>query len=238
MSRSCHRATFSSAAWRLDRTTLASPEIRSDRTGLRLWGMALEPFCPAPNGSWTSRTSVRARCRTSVAIRSRVVAVAARAQANSACTSREITWLDASAGRSPSSPHTYSSTNGSTSEYVPTTPEIFPTDTASRARRSRSRSRSSSNAHRASLWPNVVGSAWTPWVRPMHSVSRCSRARLRTAPRRVLQTPEDQVEGIAQLQGERRVEDVARRSGRGAPTGPRGRSSRPGPGRRPPRRGR
>ena len=29
---------------------------------------------------------------------------------------------------------------------------------------------------RASLMPNVVGSAWTPWVRPAHSVSRCARA--------------------------------------------------------------
>ena len=30
-------------------------------TGFRLCGIADEPFCPAANGSWTSRTSVLAR---------------------------------------------------------------------------------------------------------------------------------------------------------------------------------
>jgi hypothetical protein len=79
------------------------------------------------------------------------------------------------------SPHTNSSTAGSTCAYVPTTPLSLPTETASRAARSRPRSRSSSKAHTASLWPNVVGSACTPWVRPMQSVSRCSRARRFTA---------------------------------------------------------
>ena len=51
MSRSCHSATFSSAAWALPRSTRASPEIRSLLIGLRLCGIALEPFCPARNGS-------------------------------------------------------------------------------------------------------------------------------------------------------------------------------------------
>src|SRR6266511_3318915 len=62
----------------------------------------------------------------------------------------------------------------------PTHPQTFPTLTTSCARRSRSRSRSSSNVHRASLWPNVMGSAWTPWVRPIITVLRCSIARART----------------------------------------------------------
>ncbi len=39
------------------------------------------------------------------------------------------------------------------------------------------------NAQPASLSPNVVGSAWTPCVRPMHIVSRCSSARATTAPK-------------------------------------------------------
>src|SRR6266542_3583394 len=144
--------------------------------------MALEPFCPRLNGSWTSRTSVRARCLISRAMRSRVAAVAAKDQQNSACTSRWITWLVASAGRIPSCAHTYSSTLGSIWEYVPTTPDSFPTATTSRARLRRSRSRTSSNAHRASLCPNVVGSACTPWVRPMQRVNSCSNARRRTTP--------------------------------------------------------
>ena len=46
MSRSCHRATFSSAACALPRSTRASPVTCSDLIGLRLCGIELEPFCP------------------------------------------------------------------------------------------------------------------------------------------------------------------------------------------------
>ena len=113
--------------------------------------MALEPFCPSANGSWTSRTSVRARWRISVAILSSVEAAIASVAMNSACRSRWITWVLGLAGARPSFAHTSSSTRGSTCAYVPTTPLIAPTLTASRARRSRSRSRSSSNAQSASL---------------------------------------------------------------------------------------
>ena len=45
------------------------------------------------------------------------------------------------------------------------------------ARRRRSALRSASKAKPASLTPKVVGSAWTPWVRPTQSVPACSRAR-------------------------------------------------------------
>ena len=52
MSRSCQSATFSTAAWALPRSTRASPVIRSVVIGLRLWGIALEPFCaPERKGS-------------------------------------------------------------------------------------------------------------------------------------------------------------------------------------------
>ena len=114
MSRSCQSATFSSAACAFPRITRASPEIRSHTTGFRLCGMALEPFCPSANGSWTSRTSVRARCRISVAIWSSVEAMIASDAMNSACRSRWITWVEASAGRRPSLAQTSSSTRGST----------------------------------------------------------------------------------------------------------------------------
>src|ERR671915_501143 len=67
MSRSCQSATFSSPTTAAPRTTRARPQIRSATTGLRLCGIADEPFCPRPNGSPTSATSVRARCRTSSA---------------------------------------------------------------------------------------------------------------------------------------------------------------------------
>ena len=59
MSRSCQSATFSRAARALVRTSRASPHTCSHETGLRLWGMALEPFCPSVNGSSASRISVR-----------------------------------------------------------------------------------------------------------------------------------------------------------------------------------
>ena len=48
MSRSCQSATFSSPTWALPRRTRARPQMRSQTTGLRLCGIALEPFWPLP----------------------------------------------------------------------------------------------------------------------------------------------------------------------------------------------
>ncbi len=53
--------------------------------------------------------------------------------------------------------------------------------TLSRAWRTRSMSRSSSASHTASFSPKVIGSACTPWVRPIIGVHLCSRARSRIA---------------------------------------------------------
>ena len=44
MSRSCHSATSCSPASRFERSTRASPEIVSAEIGLRLCGIADEPF--------------------------------------------------------------------------------------------------------------------------------------------------------------------------------------------------
>ena len=76
MSRSCQSGTFSKPTTAAARTTRARPEIRSATFGLRLCGIADEPFIPVANGSSTSRTSVRARWRISVAKRSSEVAQA------------------------------------------------------------------------------------------------------------------------------------------------------------------
>ncbi len=84
MSRSCHSATSCMPADRLARNTRASPEIVSAEIGLRLWGIAEEPFWPGLNPSWTSRTSVRCRCRSSTAISSHVAPTDAQAYRNSA----------------------------------------------------------------------------------------------------------------------------------------------------------
>ena len=76
----------------------AMPVIRSETIGLRLWGMAEEPFCPARKGSRTSPTSDRWRWRISVAILSSDAPVRAMAERNSAWRSRAVTWVEAGSG--------------------------------------------------------------------------------------------------------------------------------------------
>ena len=80
ISRSCHSVTFSSAGTTAARTTRASPVRFSDSTGFRLCGIALLPFCPAWKNSSASRTSLRCRCRISVASRSIPLATTASVQ--------------------------------------------------------------------------------------------------------------------------------------------------------------
>ena len=76
--------------------------MRSELMGLRLWGIALDPFwAPARNGSSASRTSVRWRWRTSVAKRSRPAAASAIACSSSAWRSRGTTWVETGSARSP-----------------------------------------------------------------------------------------------------------------------------------------
>jgi hypothetical protein len=181
MSRSCQSATFSRPVTAVARTTRARPQIRSETIGLRLCGIADDPFWPLPNGSSTSRTSVRARCLTSNAKRSSDAASSASAFRTSAWRSRWRICVELGAGSRPRRSQATRSTSGSAAEYVPTAPESLPTRIPSSARATRTRSRSSANAHPASLSPNVVGSAWTPCVRPIVSVSRCSSACATTA---------------------------------------------------------
>ena len=76
-------------------------------------GMAEEPFCPRPNGSASSATSVRCPCRTSSATASHTVAASASAPVHSAMPSRMTTWVATSAGRSPSAAKTSASMPGS-----------------------------------------------------------------------------------------------------------------------------
>ncbi|MOA21974.1 hypothetical protein D3C78_1424980 [compost metagenome] len=67
ISRSCQRATFSIAGTTDMRTSRARPVRFSVRTGLRLCGMADEPFWPGEKNSSASRTSVRCMWRISMA---------------------------------------------------------------------------------------------------------------------------------------------------------------------------
>ena len=105
---------------------------------------------------------------------------------------------------------------------MPTAPEILPTATTSRARRTRSRSRCSSAYHSASLRPNVIGSACTPWVRPIIGVRRCSSARSATAAISAGEVLDDQVAGLAHLDAPAPCRRRRRRSGRSAASAPPG----------------
>ena len=98
MSRSCQSATFSKPTSALARTTRARPQIRSATTGFRLCGIDDEPFCPRPNGSCTSATSVRARCRISSAKLSSEEATTASVVSSSAWRSRWRIWVELGAG--------------------------------------------------------------------------------------------------------------------------------------------
>ena len=113
MSRSCQSATFSSPTSAFARTTRAIPQMRSAVIGLRLCGIADEPFWPRPNGSSTSRTSVRARWRISVAKRSSDEASSASAESSSACRSRCRICVELGAGSRPSRSQATRSTSGS-----------------------------------------------------------------------------------------------------------------------------
>ena len=75
--------------------------MRSATFGLRLCGIADEPFMPLPNGSSTSRTSVRARWRISTAKRSSDVAVRASALSSSAWRSRGMICVETGSGSRP-----------------------------------------------------------------------------------------------------------------------------------------
>ncbi len=98
MSRSCHSATFSSAGTTVARTSRARPVRFSDSTGLRLCGIAEEPFCSGAKYSSASRTSVRCRWRISIARRSTELAMTASVEKNTACRSRGMIWVETGSG--------------------------------------------------------------------------------------------------------------------------------------------
>ena len=80
----------------------ARPVRFSVRTGLRLCGMAEEPFWPAEKNSSASPTSVRCKCRISVARRSTEDAITASVAKYMACRSRGATCVEIGSGFRPS----------------------------------------------------------------------------------------------------------------------------------------
>ena len=101
--------------------------------------------------------------------------------------------------------------SGSRWLYVPTGPEILPVPISSTAVARRVRPRSTSNAQPASLSPNVVGSAWTEWVRPIIVVSASARARATSDGEEPVAVAEEPLAGGAELEREPGVDDVAAR---------------------------
>ena len=94
----------------------------------------------------------------------------ARADMTSACRSRWRTWFETGAGASLRCLRAMTSTRGSRWMYVPTEPDIRPTEMTSRACSSRVMFLLISSYQTRTLKPKVTGSAWTPWVRPMQTV--------------------------------------------------------------------
>ena len=122
----------------------ARPVRFSVSTGLRLCGMAEEPFWPSEKYSSASSTSVRCRWRISVASRSTEEATTPSAAKKAAWRSRGITWVETGSGLRPSFFATCSSTRGSMLAKVPTAPEIAQVEISSRAATSRARARENS----------------------------------------------------------------------------------------------
>ena len=141
MSRSCHSATFSSAGVTAARTMRARPVRFSDSTGLRLCGIADEPFWPGLKYSSASRTSVRCRWRISMARFSIELAITPSVAKKAAWRSRGITCVETGSISSPSFLATCASTRGSIFAKVPTAPEMAQVAISRRAATSRSRLR-------------------------------------------------------------------------------------------------
>ena len=219
MSRSCHSATFSSAACRLPRSTRARPHSCSDLIGFRLCGIALEPFCsPSRNGSSASRTSVRWRWRISSANDS-IARAERRARVHhlGVAIAREHLRRRYRVAARGARTRTARRTGRRSSTCRPRPRASRPRSRRARAAK-RSRSRRTCIAHSASFTPNVVGSAWMPWVRPTIGVSRNSRARRAIAASRSAAAAED--DGRARASSGARARCRRRRStsARSAPT--------------------
>ena len=116
----------------------------SDSTGLRLCGIADEPFWPSEKNSSASSTSVRCRWRISIDSRSTEEAITPSVAKYIAWRSRGMTCVEIGSGTSPIALATCSSTRGSICAKVPTAPEIAQVATSLRAATRRSRARENS----------------------------------------------------------------------------------------------
>ena len=213
MSRSCQSATSSSAGTTAARTMRARPQRFSLRIGLRLWGIALEPFWPdgerllgladlaplpvahvrrEPLDRRRDERERREERRVPIARddlrRDRLGREAERRRARAASiVRREVRVRADRAG------------------------DLADRDLARAPPRGASAPRAISAWCPASARPKVTGSAKMPWLRPIIGVFACSRARFASAARSLSQRASEHVGRVAQQDRERRVEHVARR---------------------------
>jgi hypothetical protein len=144
--------------------------------GLRLWGIALEPFCPAVKRSSASATSVRCQWRTFVASRSMPAATSASAEKSAACRSRATTCVDTVSGARPRAPRASASIRREVRVGPDGAGDLAHRDLFARRREPHAPRFASARCPRGPR-PKVTGSAWIPWLRPIIGVPRCSRAR-------------------------------------------------------------
>ena len=192
-------------------STRASPEIVSAEIGLRLWGIADDPFWPGLKPSRTSLTSVRCRCRSSTATASHVAPTAAQAQRNSAWRSRATTCVAGTGRQAERATDVCLDFGRDVRVRADRAAELHHRQRLASADVSRDRSRSTCSAHSATLAPNVVGSAWMPWVLPIITVSRWARARSTSVRSNSVDAAISSVGGVAHRPAQRRVDDVGRR---------------------------
>ena len=184
MSRSCQSATFSSAAMAVAAHAAARARRSArSRSDCACAASPTSPSGPCANGSSTSPISVFCRPRISSANFSSDAAVMASAVISSACRSRWMTCDETGAGSSPSRRQTSRLDRRAAGARTcrRRRRSCRPQTTVARAAHALERRAASSAYQSASFSPNVIGSAWTPCVRPIIGVSRCSSARSRTA---------------------------------------------------------
>ena len=240
MSRSCQSATFSSRGLGVaaQHAREAGDAARS-MIGLRLWGIALEPFCRAAE---RLLGLARPRCAAGGGPRSRS-ARARRRRARSPAAARRggraaTTCVETGSRSSPSRASTRARSRAPSRVGADRARDRADRHLRERPLQAAPRCGAASKAKPASLIPNVVGSACTPCVRPTQTVSACSRARSASAVDELARAGDDELAGRAQLQRERRVEHVGGRQPEVDPAPGRRRRSPAGRRRRRRRRGR
>ena len=216
MSRSCHSATFSSAASALVRSSRASPQMLLGQLRVALVRhraralLALARTAPPPPGSRCAAAR-GSRARSSPATRP---AMASVADELGVAVALHDLGRDRLGARGRGARQTSSSISGATWAKLPTAPESLPTEIASRARRSRSRFRAGLHVPHGDLEPegrglgvDTVGAAHRQGV----AVPEGQRRQRRAQP---LQARDQQIGGLAQLQRQSPCPPRRRRSGR------------------------